>query len=155
MTSRIEHLSQRSRRVIGIVALLGLPTMYAWSAFWLSTSVPTVIWGPISFLLIGLTVAGGLVLYRFVRDRADLGSATLDERQRQLRDHAYVVSYGILSATVVAVIGVVAVVVLGFGQAITLDGAAVSAMAIVIGTLIPLLPIACMAWVEPDVLGED
>ena len=72
---RIDQLSQRTRRVIAVATLVGLPSMYLWSSFWLGTSVPNVIWGPVSFVLVGLTAAGALILYRFVRDRADLGAA--------------------------------------------------------------------------------
>jgi hypothetical protein len=72
-----------------VVSLLGLPGMYAWSAFWLTTSVPKIVWGPVTFLLIAATAGGALLLYLFVRDHADT-RASLDERQRQLRDRAMV-----------------------------------------------------------------
>ncbi len=151
----VDRLSQRSRRPIAAVTLLGLPAMYAWSSIWRSTSVPVIVWGPVSFLLIGLTIAGGFVLYRFVRHRAELARPDLDERQRQLRDHAYVASYGVLATVVVALVGTVAVIVMVFGHPIVLDGELVSAIGICIGTLIPLLPMAALAWVEPDPLSDD
>ena len=115
-TGRVDRLSQRTRRVVAVATLGGLPAMYVWSSFWLGTSVPTAIWGPISFVLIGFTAVGALVLYRFVRDRADLGATTLDERQRQLRDRAWVVSYGVLSTAVVIVVAILAILVLGLGR---------------------------------------
>ena len=92
--SRIDRLSQRSRRLIVVAALVGLPAMYVWSGYWLTTSVSNLIWGPVSFLLIGATVVGSLILYRFVRDRADVRAGSLDERQQQLRDRALILSYG-------------------------------------------------------------
>jgi fermentation-respiration switch protein FrsA (DUF1100 family) len=55
-----------------VAALVGLPAMFAWSAFWLTTTVPSIVWGPISFALIGATVIGAFVLYRFVPNRADM-----------------------------------------------------------------------------------
>jgi len=151
---RIDQLSQRTRRVIAVATLVGLPSMYLWSSFWLGTSVPNVIWGPISFVLVGLTAAGALILYRFVRDRADLGAADLDERQRQLRDRAWVLSYGLLSTVVVLTIGVLAVLVLGLDREVTLDPALVGPIAICVGVLIPVLPVAALAWIEPDLPGE-
>lgn len=153
-TARIDRLSQRTRRVVAIATLGGLPAMYVWSSFWLGTSVPTAIWGPISFVLIGFTAVGALVLYRFVRDRADLGATTLDERQRQLRDRAWVVSYGVLSTAVVIVVAILAILVLGLGRDVALDASLMSALAICVGVLIPIVPIAALAWLEPDLPSE-
>lgn len=153
--ARIDQLSQGTRRVIAVLTLLGLPAMYAWSGYWLGTSVPAFVWGLISFVLIGFTAAGAIVLYRFVRDRANPEAADLDERQRQLRDQAYVQSYGVLSTVVVAAIAIPAVLVLGFGRTIVLDATIVTAVALIVGTLIPVLPLAMLAWLEPDVLGDD
>ena len=149
----IDHLSQRARRVIGVASLLGLPGMYLWSALWLKTDVPSIVWGPVSFVLILVTGAGAFVLYAFVRDRANRG-ANLDERQRMLRDRAWVLCYEVLSVVVVLVVAFAAVAVLGMGRDITLDGTVVGAMALCVGVLIPLLPVAALAWVEPDALAE-
>ena len=90
---RIDRLSRQSRRFIAVATLLGLPAMFVWSSFWMGTSVPNVLWGPITFALIGATVVGSFVLYRFVRGRADMPGAALDERERQLRDRAWILSY--------------------------------------------------------------
>lgn len=151
---RLDRLSQRTRRIVAVATLTGLPAMYAWSSFWLGTSVSNVIWGPVSFVLIGLTAVGAIVLYRFVRDRADLGARTLDERQRQLRDRAWALSYGVLATAVVIAVAIAALLVLGMGRQVTLDPNLMTALAICIGTLIPVLPVAVLAWLEPD-LPED
>ena len=147
---RIDRMTRRTRRIVSGATLLGLPAMYAWSSFWTGTSVPKIIWGPIVFLLIGVTLVGAFVLYRYVRDRADMRAATLDERQRQLRDRAWILSYQVLAAVVVFAIAAVAIAVLGFGRTVTLDGSLTSALAISVGVLLPLLPAAALAWVEPD-----
>ena len=151
----IDGLSRRIRRVIAVATLLGLPAMYAWSSFWMSTSTSRLLWGPVTFLLIGMTLGGSLVLYRFVRDRADLRGAGLDERQRQLRDRAWVLSYQVLAVVVVAAIGIIAVAVLGMGRDVRLDATVVSAAAITVGVLLPILPIAALAWLEPDAPAES
>ena len=148
--SRIDRLSRRTRRFLAAGTLVGLPAMYAWSSYWQATSVATLAWGWVSFVLIGMTGIGSLVLYRYARDRAEWSSRGLDERQQQLRDRALVLSYGILSTTVVLAIGVVAVLVLGMGRQVSLDGTVVSAAAISIGVLVPVLPVAALAWIEPD-----
>jgi hypothetical protein len=114
--------------------------MFVWSSFWLATDVPTIIWGPISFVLIGVTAVGAVVLYRFVRNRADLQEHALDERQRHLRDQAWVLSYQVLATVVIAIISYVGVVVLAFGNAITIDAGVANALVLCMGTLVPLLP---------------
>lgn len=133
-----------------MVSLIGLPAMFAWSTFWLTTTVPTILWGPVSFVLIGMTVVRALVLYRFVRSRADLLGDGLDERQRQLRDRAWVMSYQVLSVVVVAGLSLIGILVLGLGQTLTVDPPLANALVLCMGTLIPLLPVASLAWVEPD-----
>src|ERR1700674_1650576 len=143
--SWIDRLPRRVRRVIVVITLIGLPGMYAWSAFWLSTSAPKLLWGPVSFLLIGATLAGALVLYMFVRDRAG-DSSKLDERQRQLRDQAMVLCYQVLSAVVIVAVLWLGITVLGLGRVVALDATIVGGMAVVVGVLVPLLPVAALAW---------
>ncbi len=153
--SRIDRLPQRARRVLAVATLVGLPSMYLWSNYWQTTSVPALVWGPVSFLLIGLTGIGSLVLYLFVRDRADFSGRSLDERQQRLRDRAWVLAYGVLATVVVLGMGLVAVLVLGVGQEVRLDGNLVSAGALSVGVLIPVLPVAALAWIEPDAPEES
>ena len=93
---RIDRLSRRARRALALATMVGLPAMFAWSTYWMGTTVPTVLWGPISFVLIGITVVGSFVLYRYVRRRADMPGPDLDERERQLRDRAWILSYQVL-----------------------------------------------------------
>ena len=152
---RIDHLSQRARRLLAVATLLGLPGMYAWSSFWTATSVPNILWGPFSFVLIGVTIVGAFVLYRFTRDRADMPGTRLDERERQMRDQAWILSYQVLAVVVVLVVAVVTIAVLGLGRTVTLDATIVSAVAISIGALLPLLPVAALAWIEPDLPADD
>ena len=95
--------------------MLGLPAMFVWSALWQRTGVPAILWGPVSFVLIGVTFVGALVLYRFVRDRADMPGTRLDERERQLRDRAWILSYQVLAVVVVLIAAAVVLPVLGFG----------------------------------------
>ena len=152
--SRIDRLSRRSRRLIAAVTMVGLPAMFVWSAAWQSSSVPAVLWGPVSFLLIGATLAGALVLYRFVRDRADMPGTRLDERERQLRDRAWILAYQVLAAVVVLLAAAVVIPVLGFGSPVTVDASAATAVALCLGVLLPLLPAACLAWIEPDPIEE-
>lgn len=152
--TRIDGLSQRSRRVICIATMAGLPAMFGWYAFWHGTGASSLLWGPVSFLLILVTLVGALILYSFVRDRSNR-DARLDERQLQLRDRAWILCYEFLSVLVVSTVLILGVLVLGLGKTVTLDGSTVTALVICAGVLIPLLPVAALAWVEPDPPGES
>ena len=153
--SGIDRLSHRGRRFVAVGTLLGLPAMYAWSSFWMGTSVPNLVWGPVSFLLIGVTLVGAVVLYRYARDRADLRDDRLDERERQLRDRAWILSYQVLSVVVVGLVAAVALPVFVFGQAVVIDAGLATALALCVGVLLPVLPAAALAWLEPDAPGDD
>jgi uncharacterized membrane protein len=121
----------------------------------MTTSVSTVLWGPISFVLIGLTVVGSFILYRFARDRANLPAPNLDERQRMLRDRAWILSYQVLSTVVIVAIVVVGIYVFILERPITLDAGLVNALVLCVGVLLPVLPIAALAWIEPDLPRDD
>ena len=96
------------------------------------------------------------MLYRYVRGRADMPGSGLDERQRQLRDRAWILSYQVLAAVVVVVIGAAVVIpVLGFGRPVTVDASLATAVALCLGVLLPLLPAAALAWLEPDPIEDD
>jgi hypothetical protein len=152
--SGIDRLSRRSRRIIATATVLGLPGMFAWSALWHDTQVPPILWGPGTFVLIGVTIAGAFVLYRYVRDRADLPGEHLDERERQLRDRAWILAYQVLAMVVVLVAVAVVLPVLGLGRTITIDASVATAITLCLGVLLPLLPAAALAWLEPDRIEE-
>ena len=151
---RIDHLPRRSRRVLAVATLLGLPAMFVWSTYWMGTTVPNLIWGPVSFILIGATLVGSFMLYRYVRDRADLPGRALDERERSLRDRAWILSYQVLSAVVVAAVVVIGIAVFVFDRVIALDAGLVNALVLSVAVLLPVLPAAALAWIEPDPVGE-
>jgi hypothetical protein len=125
--------------------------MYVWSSVWMTTSVPSLLWGPVTFALIGSTLVGAFVLYRYVQGRADMPGRGLDERERQLRDQAWNLSYKVLAAVVVALV----LPVLAFGRAVTIDALLATAAALCLGVLLPLLAAAALAWLEPDRLEDE
>jgi hypothetical protein len=153
--SWVERLSRRSRRLIAAVTLLGLPAMYAWSSAWMGTSVPNLLWGPVSFVLIGCTLVGAFVLYRYVQGRADMPGRGLDERERRLRDDAWILGYQVLAVVVVLLVAALAIPVLVFGRPVTIDASIATAAALCLGVLLPVLPAAALAWLEPDRLEDD
>lgn len=128
--------------------------MFAWSSFWLGTSVSNLLWGPVTFGLLGITLVGALLLYRYVRNRADLPDTGLDERERALRDRAWILSYQVLAVVVVLLGAAVVIPVLGFGQPVVVDAQLATAIALCLGVLLPLLPAAALAWLEPDIIED-
>ena len=78
----------------------------------------------------------------------------LDERERQLRDRAWILSYQVLSAVVLGVVIVLGILVLGVGRPVTLDAGLVNAMVLCVAVLLPVLPSAALAWIEPDAPAE-
>jgi len=151
---QVSHLRQRSRRAIAVATLVGIPAAYAWSSFWLHTTVPTLVWGPITFVLFGVTICCALLLGGYVRQRADRPGAHLDERQRQLRDQAWILSYQVLSTAVIVGVVVAGLAVWVFGHPITIDGDLVYVLVILVAGLLPVLPTAALAWIEPDPVDE-
>ena len=151
---RVSHLSQRTRRVVAVATLLSLPLAFAWSTYWLTTSVSNLLWGPITFVLFGVTIVGAFVLYAYVRRRADYPGRGLDERERQLRDQAWILSYQVLSAVVVLGIAWAGLAVWVFGQPITIDANLANALVLCMAVLLPALPAAALAWIEPDPIEE-
>ncbi len=152
---RLAHLPQRTRRVTAVVTLLGMPAAFAWSSYWLTTSVTNLLWGPITFVLFGATIWGAIVLYAYVRRRADLPGPGLDERQRSLRDQAWILSYQVLSTVVIFGIAYAALQVWLFGHPVTIDADLANALVLSNAVLLPVLPTAALAWIEPDPIAEE
>ena len=154
LTRVAQRMPRRVRRVVAVLTLLGLPGSYAWYALWSATTAPRAVWGPVSFALILVTAIGALALYTFAGERATR-SSRLDERERQLRDQAWVASYAVLSISVAVAVFAASVIVLGFDRTITLDGRVMSGVATCFGVLLPVLPAASLAWLQPDPPAED
>ena len=152
---RLGQLPRRTRRVIAVVTLLGMPAAFVWSTLWLSTSVSNVLWGPITFVLFGATICGAFVLYAYVRRRADLPGLELDERQQRLRDQAWILSYQVLSAVVIFAVAWVALCAWLFNAPVTIDASLANALVLSNAVLLPVLPTAALAWIEPDPIAEE
>jgi hypothetical protein len=56
---------------------------------------------------------------------------------------------------VVLLVAALALPVLGFGQPVTIDASIATAAALCLGVLLPLLPTAALAWLEPDRLEDE
>ena len=164
----IDHLSQRARRLIVVVAYLSLPeaailfclhggaprqppaSPHSWS---LSISLLEV-------LVLAQVGLAGEVLERGWR--AAIGAGGLDERQRQLRDRAAYLSYrivGVAALMPVLILFGAVVVSPAFDSSglVTLDLTSLFALAVCVSVMwicLNVLPIATVAWLEPDPPAE-
>nr|MBA2488304.1 hypothetical protein [Chloroflexota bacterium] len=117
--SRFAQTQQRGRRLLVLATLIGYPGMYLWFWAWRDSGVAPLLWGPVSFVLLGLTLVCGTILWSWTRNRVALAEQSLDERERQVRDHVYVIGYQIIGVAVtiaLAIVGLVAV--LGDGRVV-------------------------------------
>ena len=80
--------------------------------------------------------------------------ATFDERQRAMVDRAFIVSYGVLTTVIVAIAGIIAVYA-SFVGPVLLEMTTFSPWLIAIGVYVPFLPLAALAWLEPDAPADD
>jgi hypothetical protein len=165
-SERVAHLSRRSRRLIVVVAYLALPE--AVLMVWLHGGVPAkpeAVFGLSSSEVLPLLQVGvaGTVLEQGWR--AAIGPNGPDERQRQLRDTAAYLSHRIVVVAVVAVtlmlylapVVVLLLFPLGSWGGITLDLTSIIALAFAVAALclcLNMLPMAVMAWLEPDPPAE-
>ena len=145
MSQFARRVPRGPRRVVALATLLGLPGSYAWYALWSSTTAPKAVWGFFSFVLILVSATGAVFLYTWAGS-----NKRLDERERQLRDQAWVASYVVLSLGVIAAVLGASVVVLGLDRTIVIDGRIMSGVATCFGVLVPVLPYATLAWLTPD-----
>ncbi len=159
----IDHLSQRARRLIVVVAYLSLPEAAA--LFYFHAGAPSLpsssprSWGLsvslLEFLVVAQADLAGEVLQRGWR--AAIGPGGPDERQRQLRDRAAYLSYRIVRVAAVIPVfilfGALLTVPLNSWGMVTLDPTSLFALLICLSVLcicLNLLPIATVAWLEPD-----
>jgi hypothetical protein len=163
----IDHLSRRARRLIVVVAYLSLPE--AAILFYFHAGAPSLpsssphSWGLsvslLEFLVLAQAALAGEVLERGWR--AAIGTRGLDERQQQLRDRAAYLSYRIVGVAavipVVILFGALLTVPFNSWGSVTLDPTSLFALMICVSVLcicLNLLPIATVAWLEPDPPSE-
>ena len=90
-------------------------------------------------------------MYGYGQRRMDR-RARLDERERQLVDHALVVSYGVLATVVTLALGILAVCLV---PVVEIHMEALAPWLIAAGLYLPMLPFATMAWIEPDAPADE
>jgi O-antigen/teichoic acid export membrane protein len=152
---QLPQLRQRDRRGAIVAAFAGFPVLNIGYAALVSTGVvPTTIWGPVAVALVAITLLGVVAIYGWGQGRIGERHGGLDERQRTVVDRALITAYGVLTAAVVLVLGVVALYLSLVGP-ITLDMATLTPWFIAVGLYVPFLPFAALAWIEADAPADD
>jgi hypothetical protein len=161
-SERAAHLSRRTRRLIVVVGYLALPEALA--LFWLHGGVgvqppPYGGYSPLSSLALLQVLGATMVLTQGWRTA--IGPKEPDERQRQLRDRAAYLSYRIVGVVVVLAMvmfyGALLLDPFDSWGPITLDSVSVWNLAScfgISGICLNVLPIAVVAWIEPDPPAE-
>ena len=152
---RISRLSQRSRRIIAVATLLGMPAAFAWSTYWLTTGVSNLLWGPITFVLFGATIWGAVMLVclrppprRSPRSRPRRAPAPPPRS-------GWILSYQVLSTVVILGVAWAGLAVWLLDKPVTIDAGLANALVLSIAVLLPVLPTAALAWIEPDPIAEE
>jgi len=151
---RLPDLPQRSRRLAVIAAFTGFPLQILGYTFLVQPGrLPTAVWGPLSVVLIGATVIGMVAIVGYAQGRFDERDS-FDERQRAMVDRALITAYGALTTVIILGVGALAVY-LSFVGPITVEMSALTSWFIAIGVYVPVLPLATLAWIEPNAPADD
>lgn len=146
---RLPDLRQRSRRIAVIAAYVGYPLqILGYTLLVQPGRIPNVIWAPASIVLFGASVIGLVVVAGYAQGRFDKRDA-FDERQRSMVDGALIVAYGVLTTVIVLFVGGLALYA-SFVGPITIDMSALSPWLLAVAIYVPFLPLAALAWIEPD-----
>jgi uncharacterized sodium:solute symporter family permease YidK len=133
---------------------LGYPLLVAgYTLLVVTDRVPLPLWVPVAIALMGLSLVGAALTYGWAHPRTT-SAARLDERQRAMLDRAYVIGYGVLAVVVSALSGTLAIVT-SFDGPIVLTMEGLTPFLIALGLYLPILPLAILAWIEPDPVADD
>ena len=150
----LPSLDRTRRRIAVVAAFGGYPLLILGYTALVATGIlPTVVWAPIAVILFATTLVGVVVIYGYGRGRIG-ESRQLDERERAMLDRALVLGYG--AVTTVAVIGLaVLALYLSFVGPITITMTDLTPVVVAVALYLPLLPVAALAWIEPDAPADD
>jgi hypothetical protein len=150
---RLSETPQWIRRLTVIGAFAGYPLVLIGYARLVQPGiVPTALWAPVAVVLMAVSVVGCFATYGFTGDQIR-GRVHLDERERAMHDRAIVLSYGIVTTVLVAVLAWLTLS--AYGQPVVIEMGALTPWLIAVGVDVPLLPFAVLAWIEPDAPRDD
>ena len=138
--SWIDGFPQRTRRVVAVASVLGVP---------LGFLLPKAL----AFVLLVTSVVGALALLAFLVSQRTM-APNLDERQLWLRARAWAICYTILNVLILAAVLVVDTIVLVTDRLPTLEGDTARLVLTRVPIFLLVLPLAVLAWLEPDAPGD-
>ena len=145
-------MSRRNRRIAVLAAFGGYPLLILGYATLVAPgTLSTTIWAPVAVALFATTLVGVAAVYGWGRGRMD---GRLDERQRSMVDRALVLAYGAATTVTVLALGALAVV-LSFRGPVTITMTELTPIIIAVALYLPVLPLAALAWIEPDAPADD
>lgn len=145
-------LASRAARRRAVMAIyLGYPALLLCLALARGLPDPRPWWFPILLLPLGIAVLVGLaaLLSSWVWQAANQEDSALDERQRRVRDRAYLHAYQGLGALVILT-AVYAMFARNLGWWLPTTGLQMQALFWGVFLLCLTLPTAIVAWTEPD-----
>jgi hypothetical protein len=150
----LPSLDRARRRIAVVAAFAGFPLMILGYTTLVATGIiPTALWAPIAVILFSTTLVGVVVIYGYGRGRIG-EDRQLDERERAMMDRALVLGYG--AVITAAVIGLAALALyLSFVGPITITMTDLTPVVVAVALYLPLLPVAALAWIEPDAPTDD
>jgi hypothetical protein len=149
-------LQRRTRRLLVLLTGLGYPLVLAgYGTLVAPGRISLAAWAPVATVLMAFTVIGVVAIFGYARGRADLGSGRLDERQAQLRDRAWALSYAIVIIAIALVLVSLMVVRSSSGMDVALSGELIGYAATTAAIYLPVLPPAVLAWMEPDAPRDE
>lgn len=147
--SPFERLRRPRRRLVVVVGLVGYPLSVVLLRLFKAAGLSRWLILGIFLAAMALTVAAVCVGYGWARGRIDGRGVRLDERDRALREQAYVRAQRVLELILVA-----AVVALGLylttGHTMRLNANTFLPVLMWVVVYIPALPALMLAWIEPN-----
>jgi O-antigen/teichoic acid export membrane protein len=150
----LQSLDRARRRLAVGAAFAGYPLLILGYATLVAPSrLSAAVWAPIAIVLFSTTLLGVLAIYGYGRGRVG-DDEPLDERQRAMVDRALLVSYG--AVTTVVVLGLAALALyLSFVGPLTISMTDLTPIIVAVALYLPVLPLAALAWIEPDLPADD
>ena len=150
----IDHLEQPRRKLIVLGALVGYPaavlTLVALKRTTVDKGVTLAVFG----LLLLFTVSAIVMAYGYARGRIDGRKAHLDERDLEIREHAYAVGHQFLAAVLIGATAAVEVYLTN-GNTLSLNANDTLPVMMWVVVYVPALPALMLAWIEPTQTVDD
>ena len=152
--ARIDHLQQPRRKLIVLGALVGYPAAVLILVALKHTALNKWVILAVFGLLMLFTVSALLMAYGYARGRIDGRKAHLDERDLEIREHAYAVAHRFLAAVLIGATAAVEVYLTN-GNTLHLHANATLPVMMWVIVYVPALPALMLSWIEPTQPVDD